>query len=244
MNKAFNQLKYVGKNKRIHGFTLLEMLVAMAILAWIMITAQVVIQVSSKAGEVSRDKAEELKQLDRLWILMETDMRNIVAYDYQPEFGEFIPSMLIAESEDYVMNFIRAGQANPLLLPRSEVVRIGYRIEDNALWRDSWIDPFNPDIDLARQQKVFENIEDIEVEVLPHAPRARSFETGPWLRRWPPEQDEGQVILPLAIRVTLVFENDFTLYRVFALASGVVGGSDVDGNNAEVDGTEREEDQL
>lgn len=215
-----NKLAKLSKSAR--GITLIELLIAMAMLAWITVVAQVVIQTAGRSGEVSERTSQQLKDIDRTWILLETDLRNAVGVNLQIPFSEPLPAMRVSETEEYILSFVRAGQSNPLLLPRSEVLRVGYRLEENVLWRDSWIDPYNPIEELARPQQLLDTVESIEVRVLPPAPTGRSVDSGPWLDEWP-SVGQGSAILPLAVEVTLTLVNrreDAKLRRVITLVPG------------------------
>lgn len=205
-----------------YGITLIELLVAMAILAWITVVAQVVIQTAGRSGDISERRSQALKDIDRVWILLETDLRNAVGINHQVPFGEPLPAMRVSQTEEYILSVLRAGQANPLLLPRSEVLRVAYRLEENVLWRDSWIDPFNPVEEFARPQQLLEGVASFEVLVLPSAPLGRSISEGPWLDDWPANgQNAGA--LPLAVEVTLSLSNrgeDSKLRRLITLVPG------------------------
>lgn len=195
----------------------------MAVLAWIMVIAQVAIQVADRSGKLSQARSQQLKDLDRVWILMETDLRNVVAHAREVPFSEPIPAMVIAQAEEYQLAFIRVGQANPLLLPRSEVLRVGYRLEDDILWRDSWIDPYNPVEETARPQQLLDGVESFEVLALPRAPAGRSVTEGPWLEEWPSGIGSSAASLPLALEITLEIKDRGELKRLITLPPGGSG---------------------
>lgn len=202
------------------GFTLIEMLVAMAILAWIMVVSSVVVDTAGRSGEISERRSQQLKDIDRLWILLETDLRNSAARNYVPNFDPPIPAMLVSQTEEYVLSFIRTGQANPLLLPRSEVLRVAYRVEDEVLWRDSWIDPFNVDQELARPQKLLTGVERFDVLALPsRSAGGRSVSDGPWLDQWP-DGSQASSTLPLALELKITLKKRGELRRFISLVPG------------------------
>lgn len=203
------------------GMTLLELMVASALLAVILIMTQQSISTAQRSGEIVEARSQALRDLDRVWILLENDLRNVVAYEKKVQYSDPLPSMQIDGTEDYRLTFLRAGMANPLMLPRTEVMRVGYRLDDETLWRDSWIDPFNPDEEAARQQQLLEGIESLLIEAIPTAKQGgRSVTQGPWLETWPKDKNSGAV-LPLAIRVTMELKNRGELVRFFTLAPGV-----------------------
>lgn len=201
------------------GITLLELLIAAALLASILVISERSITGAHRAGEISEKRSKALRDIDRLWILLENDLRNSVAFAKEIQFSEPLPAMRIDPGDTYLLSLLRGGQANPLLLPRTEVLRVAYRIEENVLWRDSWVDPYNPQEETARQQQLMDNIEELVITVLPGSPRGRSVEEGPWLERWP-EGNAAPDELPLAIEIKLTLPNRGELRRLITLLPG------------------------
>ena len=203
------------------GFTLIELLVAAAMLAFILIAAERAISTAQKSGEISEQRAQSLRNIDRIWVLLENDLRNVVSTPakFFANTGVAISTMTIDTTELYAFSFLRAGQANLLNLPRTELVRVAYRLEDEVLWRDSWIDPWNPDPELARPQQLIEGLQEFEILALPQAPVGRSVEEGPWLDTWP-QANAGQNPLPLSVQITLRFKDERELTRFITLSAG------------------------
>lgn len=197
------------------GLTLLEVMVAVSILAVIAVLSYQALDVATDSSEISQERLAELKLLDRTWILMENDLRNALAYDKKPAFGDNIPAMQVG-GQEYWLIFLRGGHANPLNLVRSELMRVAYRIDDEVLWRYSWTDPHSIDEDSAQKQKLMEGVEEVAVRVL--SPDATSFSGGPWTDTWPAEGVTNQ--LPKAIEITLTFTKAGELMRLMALAPG------------------------
>ena len=202
------------------GFTLIELLIAASLLAVILVVAERSISGATRSGELSERRAQSLNELDRLWVLMENDFRNIVAHVKVQQFQEPLPALSIAPTEYYRIMLLRAGQANPLSLPRSEVLRVAYRFEEDTLWRDSWIDPYNPLEETARSQKLLGNIEELTITALPRkAEGGRSVSGGPWLDQWP-STNQFNATLPLAVEVRFTAEGMGEVSRLFGLVPG------------------------
>ena len=202
------------------GFTLLEILVAAALLAVILVATQATVKGATDAGALAERRALALREIDRVWILLENDLRNALAKSHQPQFQETLPALTIDVNDIYALTLIRAGQANPLLLPRTEVQRVAYRLEDGTLYRLSWIDPYDAREDLAREQMLIEGIEELRIAALPAPPAGRSVDQGPWREQWP--GDQGQDSLPLAIEVTLELKTMGEIKRLIRLSPGKV----------------------
>jgi len=198
------------------GLTLLEVLIAASIMATIAVLAFGALSVTERSREVSEDRLRSIQQLDRVWLMLESDLRNALGYKALTNRGDIIPAMKITYSEDYWLNLQRGGKANPLGFFRTELVRVAYRIENEVLWRDTWYDTGNIDPEQARKQKLLEGIERVEVKVLPDT--AKSVDDGIWIEQWPPENKVET--LPLALRITFEIEGRGELDRLFILQPG------------------------
>ena len=199
------------------GLSLLEVLIAAAIMATIATLAFGSLQVADRAREVSEERLTDFQKLDRAWLMLEDDLRNALGYQSRSSFGDAIPALQISYTEDYWLNLLRGGKANPLGVFRTELLRVAYRTdEDDVLWRDSWYDPGNVDPEQARQQKVLEGVNEVEVRVLPDT--ANSVGEDAWSEEWPLAGKDAT--LPLAIRITLDIEGRGELERVFMMQLG------------------------
>ncbi|SMF11924.1 type II secretion system protein J (GspJ) [Alteromonadaceae bacterium Bs31] len=201
------------------GITLLEVLIATVIMATIATLAFSSLDVSERSAEISEEKMLQIQQFDRVWMMLENDLRNIRAMVTGTEFTEKVPAMNVSYGDQYNLVFTRAGRSNPLFFPRTELARVGYRLEDGVLWRDVWVDPRNPDEDIIRQQKIMDDVEDFKIEVLPS--NGGGVKQGPWVEEWPSGGAPG--MLPLALRINLELENREPVYRLFRLSQGGLG---------------------
>lgn len=214
------RVSQLSASKKAQGFTLVELLVSAALLAVILIAAERAINVAQRSAEVSSATTKAVRDLDRFLVLLENDMRNLIGSGRQvPEFGP-LPAMSLQPTDDYILMFLRGGQINPLLLPRTELLRVGYRLEDQVLWRDSWIDPWLPEEDRARPQQLLTGVEEIEFRALPYPPTARSVEEGPWQESWPVSTSPISSDLPLALELRLKLKQRGEIKRLLPLVSG------------------------
>lgn len=205
----------IGKVHR--GFTLLEVLVAIAVTAIVAAMAASAFNSAEIAQQRTKHKLEQMQRLDRAWLSLETDLRNAIGRVLFSSYGDAIPAMLIDQSEEDWLTFLRGGRPNPLHFYRSEMARVRYRLEENVLLRDMWNDPANMDDDLAYTQKLLEGVEEVQVRILP--PGARSVYEGPWVDDWPPQQAQGAI--PRGIEITMVMQDGGEITRLFALAPGL-----------------------
>ncbi len=205
------------------GLTLIEVLIAVTILALIGTISYQSLDATIKSKEVVEEHLEELARIDRAWLLLEADLRNLVNFQvtqaYGPGSGSQLPSLVLTNTEgDYWMTMLRGGHANPLGFVRTELIRVGYRVEEETLWRDVWYDLSSVDVEQARQQKIIEGVEQVEVRVL--SPVATSFSAGPWLDVWP-NPGGNPADSPMAVEIKLTLKDEeHDISRLFALVKG------------------------
>lgn len=218
---------------RQRGLTLVEVLIAAVIMAVIGVISFQSINATVNSKESVEENLARLARLDRTWLLLETDLRNVVSAArrqvYGPGSGSDIPPMVVDNSAGggYWFVVLRGGHANPLNFIRSEVIRVGYRLEENTLWRDVWYDLASVDVDQARSQKIVEGVERIEVRIL--SDQAQSFSSGPWVDRWP--REDNVLALPMALEITVEFERYGEIKRLYSVVKGELGGGVVTRND-------------
>ena len=218
------------------GLTLLEVIVAVSIMAVIAVVSFQALSVVSDSSEISQEKLKRLKRIDRMWIILENDVRNILAVSKQSSAGvvaEAIPPLQVGgTNQDYWLMLLRGGVANPLGALRTEVKRVAYKLDEDIIYRYSWIDAYNLDEENAVPQKLLDGVEEILVRVL--TPQARSLEAGPWEDTWPATRDNTSVTLPMALEVTLTLKDAGDLRRIMTFVEGVPAQG-ATGNNIETD---------
>ncbi len=128
------------KQGRGRGFTLVEMLAAIAIFSVVSLSAWQILQGVIRAHEVIIGRNEQFKQLQYTLLLLDRDLQQIA--DRGPRSGGAITSAglfsdrFMLDSDDEALALVRYGWHNPhQLLPRSELQRVFYRLSDNVLER-------------------------------------------------------------------------------------------------------------
>lgn len=111
--------------RRQAGFTLLEVLIALAIFTIIGAGAQVMLSSILHAREVERAHAAALGQAQKALWVMGQDVMQMDATSF-------------SNAGVYAASFTRRGWANPMGLPRSDMMRVGYRLEGGVLSREYW----------------------------------------------------------------------------------------------------------
>jgi general secretion pathway protein J len=183
------------------GFTLMEVLVAMAIFAVVGIMALSGYTQLQKQTEYQQKRLERVHEVQRAVQVIAQDLMQIEPRPIREPIGEqHVPAVIAGESVEYLVEFTRAGWTNTAGLPRPTLQRVAYRLDaDGALWRDHW-----------RVLDRTQTSEPVRVRLLTGVNTAtfRYMDAQRnWLDRWPPL--EGQTpaaverLRPAAVEVTL-----------------------------------------
>lgn len=204
------------------GFTFIEMLLASAIFALVGLASVAVLQTVIRTDELSRESSKRLTQLQHSMLMLERDFMQIsvrhVRLDGEAAqknrlFGE----KFLLDSEDHGVSFSRQGWRNPgMILPRSEIQTVAYRLQDGTLQR---LFTLYPDAVTGTEPKVqllLDGLSGFELHYL---------QGEEWLERW---QDAN---FPTAVRITLVDESLGKLERVLILPDANVAPAANGGRN-------------
>ncbi|WP_372761649.1 type II secretion system minor pseudopilin GspJ [Pseudoalteromonas sp.] len=189
------------------GFTLLEVMVALGILAFVIMATHQILDTTTRAKEASDDKIAELNALQTTFRLMDQDFSQMTQRSVRNEAGDVQPNYVIAgryvlESQYDGIGFVRDGWINPInLLPRSELQAVGYRVIDDNLQRVYRVYVDQLDNMEPRVQVVLKNIEELKFEFLD--------DNNQWQSQW---DIKG---LPKAVAVTLQQQDAEPIRRVF-----------------------------
>ena len=211
----------MSKSRSQLGFTLVEVMLALVIMAMIALLSAQAFNTASTGSAATREAMDRIAEIDRAFFLIETDLQNAIPRAVIDQFGKPIPPMYVTDSDDYWMTVMRGGLENPLFLPRTEEVRVGYRYIEESIWRDTWYDPRETEQEEARPQKILTGVDSMQVRVLPAKTQGRSISVagGPWLQDWP-ENSGVAGKLPSAIEVTFELKDMGEVKRLFGVLPG------------------------
>ena len=121
---------------RARGFTLVEVLVALAVFAVVGLMSAQLMSRTLANHEVLGDRSLRLAEVQRAMLILKRDLVQINGRSVRDLFGDPLPPVMIGA--DGMMEFSRAGWRNPLNSPRAEMQRVAYRIHDGHLHRAWW----------------------------------------------------------------------------------------------------------
>lgn len=212
-----------------NGFSLLEVLIAIAIFAMLSLTAYQVLQGVLRSGDISKKHSEALTELQRAMLIIEQDFRQIVARKSRNESGESddLSVLNVAEglfeSTDQGIEFNRLGWQNPLnLLPRSNILRVRYRLYDEQLQRLYFL---YPDFVSGQEPEIQVLLNDIETLSF------HFWDTTQWADSW-----SNKNRLPNGIKIAFTSKNFAELNRVFIISASDLSISSNKDQDEDADG--------
>jgi len=123
------------------GFTLLEVLIAIAIFSLISLSSFTIFDTVLSSDESAKNRSERQNELQRAFIILERDIIQIARRSARlngeaPLEGFLQTSGNTFVSDEQALAFVRHGWTNPgLLLPRSDMQAVAYRLVDETFER-------------------------------------------------------------------------------------------------------------
>ncbi|MCZ6828354.1 MAG: type II secretion system minor pseudopilin GspJ, partial [Gammaproteobacteria bacterium] len=114
------------------GFTLIEVLIAMAATVMIVTLAFMTFTNLINGFEVLRRASNQSHEINRTWMFLSRDLRQFVNRPVRDELGAQVPAFFGGELADNSISFTRTGWHNPNRNLRSTMQRVRYRLEDES----------------------------------------------------------------------------------------------------------------
>jgi general secretion pathway protein J len=130
-------------NNQIHrkqkGFTLLEMVIAMAIFAVVMVIVMGGINLVLKSQEQVSTRAKRLAEVQMAVAVLARDLTQIVNRPVRDANGDLTAILKIDPNSTIRLELTSGGNVNPnAQYQRSTLQRVGYGLENEALIRTTW----------------------------------------------------------------------------------------------------------
>ncbi len=197
------------------GFTLIEVLVAMAIFGVMTVLAYQALGQSLTNADLLNSRTDRTRAIQQTIRLIGQDLRQVAPRPVRDSFGEgWRPAILTSLGNDFAIELTRAGWPNPAGLPRATQQRVAYRIQDDQLLRLHWL-TLDPSVSSDPVSTVL--LEEIDSIVFNYVDAS-----GEISEQWPPGNDgTAPVILtyrPRAVEVVLTLPVEGEIRRWFEVA--------------------------
>lgn len=195
------------------GFTLIEVLVALAVFGVLSLLSYMSLGQTLSNADMLNDRMDRLQSIQRTISFLSSELLQTVPRPIRVELGGApSPALQSNFTSDFALELTHGGWPNSLGVPRSTMQRTAYRIEDDELIRYHW------------------NVLDRTVNNTPLATlmltEAESLTfrflqaNGDWTDQWPPSTAQGSAnaSLPRAVEIVLVLADEGEIVRTIEVS--------------------------
>ena len=199
---------------RTAGFTLIEVLVAIAIFPIVGVMALTGYTQLQRQSEYQNQRLERVREVQRAVQMIAQDLTQIEPRPIREPIGEQrVPAVLAGESVEYKLEFTRAGWSNTAGLPRPTLQRVAYRLDQDGLWRDYWRVLDRTQTTEPTRYNLLKGVRSVTFRFMTPA--------RDWTDRWPVLEGQNPLeqerTRPAAIEVTLELDDWGVIRRIVEL---------------------------
>jgi len=200
--------------RRAQAFTLIEVLVALAIFGVLSVLAYQALGQSLSNAELLGDRMDRLRAIQQTMRLLGQDLVQTTPRPVRdPLTGGIIGSIRTEPGTEFALEVTRGGWPNPAGMPRGTLQRVAYKIEDGELLRIHW----NVlDATLNTEPIATALLDDVESILFNYLPPG-----GDWSSQWPVYGVTGPQTLrsrPQVVEVVLTLIDEGEIRRFFEVA--------------------------
>jgi general secretion pathway protein J len=198
------------------GFTLLELLVAIAIFTIVGTLALSGYTELQRQSEYAEQRLERTREVQRAMQTLFQDLASIEPRPIREPLGEArLPAVAAGQSVEYGLEFTRSGWSNTAGFARPTLQRVGYRLDQDGLWRDHWRVLDRTLSEQPIRRKLLGGVSAVRFRFMNQARE--------WVDRWPVPGDATGVngderSRPAAIEVTLELDDWGEIRRLVEVA--------------------------
>lgn len=203
-------MKYPNRD----GFTLIEVLVALAVFGIMSMLAYSALGSTLSNADYLANRMDRLQSVQRAVRYLSTDLIQAAPRPVRDELGDsYVPALQSSLSSEFALELTHGGWKNPAGLPRSTLQRVAYRIEDDELVRYHWT---VLDRTYANEPIATVLIDDVESLFFRY-----SDSNGAVSEVWPPLSLQGAAGLhlrPRAVEIVLTLADQGEIRRLLEVA--------------------------
>ncbi len=196
------------------AFTLIEVLVALAIFAILAALAYGTLGQTLLSAEVLNERMDRLQAIQKTVRHLSQDFLQLAPRPVRLELGDSMgPALQTDLRSEFALELTHGGWSNPVSLPRGTLQRSAYRLEDDELVRYYWtvLDRTLSNEPIA--VTILDGVESILFRYL--------LDSGDWIDQWPPPSAPGPLGFrqrPRAVEFTLTLQDAGEIRRIIEIA--------------------------
>jgi general secretion pathway protein J len=197
------------------GFTLIEVLVALAVFGVMSLLAYSALGSTLSNADYLSERMERLQSIQRTVRYLSSDLLQAVPRPVRSDLGDnYVPAVYSTLSSDFALEMTHGGWGNPAGLPRSTYQRVAYRIEEDQLLRYHWSVLDRTYTNEPIVTVLLEDVESLYFRFYDAAGNASEV--------WPPElQQRGGAMMrlrPRAVEIVLTLPDQGEITRLLEVA--------------------------
>ncbi len=204
----------MNRPRRRAGFTLIEILVAMAVFAILSALSYGTLSQTLNGAGILSARMDRLQAIRRTMQIVSRDFLQLAPRPIRDELGDGFAAALSTDfGSGFAVQLTRGGWANPMAIPRGTQQRAAYRLEDGELIRYHW--------NVLDHTLSNEVVEVLLLDGVESVAFLFMQANGEWTEQWPPLGGDGGAGLrsrPRAVQVVLNLVEEGELRRVIEVA--------------------------
>ncbi len=192
-----------------HGFSLIELLVAIGVFAIISVVTVTSLQNMTTTSEIISEQSEQLSSTQFTVSRFEKDLRQAIPRTIRDQLGDRLPEF---EGSSQRISVTVTGWQNPTAQARASMRRVSYLWAGNQILHRAW-----PVLDRTQSSQPDETVLLQQVDRFQFRYMDRQNE---WHREWPPSgSDEDERAWPLAVELDMDITGLGRIIRLVSLVS-------------------------
>lgn len=198
------------------AFTLLEIIIAMAISALIGVAAMTLLDDATIAHKNMQEQGNRYNQIERAWLFISNDIQQLAPRQFRDEFGDKKNNLFSDDQNGTThLSFTRLGRRNPAGLARSNLEKLSYLVEEEKLKRISYAYPDGMNLEQGLNRTLLDDVENLDVNF---------FDGEEWNDFWPvdtsiqTQQGNNKNDLPVAIKISLQLKDIGLVERLYVVS--------------------------
>jgi general secretion pathway protein J len=197
------------------GFTLIEVLVAMAIFGVLTILAYMSLGQTLVSADMLTERMDRLQSIQRTVRFLTNDLAYASPRPVRSELGDtYLPAVMVSAANDFALAVTHGGWRNPAGLPRSTQQRSVYLLEEGKLFRIYYTVLDSTYSNNAISTEILDGVESLEFRLIQ--------DNGEVTNQWPPLSSQGsnnERLRPRAVEIILTLEGEGEIRRIVEVAS-------------------------